>query len=80
MTIPDPTLQEQPKISLKKMAGKGLRTHCVGQRLTLREEIEMKKLASRFESELAKFYGEGMRKLKARWKDVINKNGDNVEL
>ncbi|KAM3171156.1 hypothetical protein ACTXT7_017188, partial [Hymenolepis weldensis] len=27
MTMPDPTLQEQPKISLKKMAGKSCITH-----------------------------------------------------
>ncbi|KAM3187385.1 hypothetical protein ACTXT7_002421 [Hymenolepis weldensis] len=30
-------------------------------------------------SQLAKFYEEGMRKLMARWEDVINKNGDYVE-
>ncbi|KAM3176625.1 hypothetical protein ACTXT7_006159 [Hymenolepis weldensis] len=42
------------------------------QRLTSREEVEMKK------SKLAKFY-EGMRKLMARWEDVITKNGDYVE-
>ncbi|KAM3188005.1 hypothetical protein ACTXT7_001147 [Hymenolepis weldensis] len=32
-----------------------------------------------YEYKLAKFYEEGMRKLMARWKDVINKNGDYVE-
>ncbi|KAM3171906.1 hypothetical protein ACTXT7_015626 [Hymenolepis weldensis] len=31
------------------------------------------------ESKLAKFYEEGMRKLMARWEDVINKNGDYVK-
>ncbi|VUZ40475.1 unnamed protein product [Hymenolepis diminuta] len=51
----------------------------MGQRLTSREEVEMKKLVSLFESRLAKLYEEGMRKLMARWEDVINKNGDCVE-
>ncbi|KAM3183468.1 hypothetical protein ACTXT7_010310 [Hymenolepis weldensis] len=32
-----------------------------------------------FESKLATFYEEGMRKLVARWEDVIDKNGDFVE-
>ncbi|KAM3186372.1 hypothetical protein ACTXT7_004483 [Hymenolepis weldensis] len=32
-----------------------------------------------FESELAKFYEEGIRKLVARWEDVINKNGDHFK-
>ncbi|VUZ44469.1 unnamed protein product [Hymenolepis diminuta] len=32
-----------------------------------------------FESKLAKFYDEGMRKLMARWEDVVNKNIDYVE-
>ncbi|KAM3179244.1 hypothetical protein ACTXT7_001000 [Hymenolepis weldensis] len=32
-----------------------------------------------FESKLAKFYEEGMRKLMARWEDAINKNGDYSE-
>ncbi|KAM3174574.1 hypothetical protein ACTXT7_010249, partial [Hymenolepis weldensis] len=31
------------------------------------------------ESKLARFYEEGMRKLMARWEDVINKDGDYVE-
>ncbi|VUZ44894.1 unnamed protein product [Hymenolepis diminuta] len=51
----------------------------MGQRLTSREEVEIKKLASSFHSKLAKFYDEGMRKLVARWKDVINESGDCAE-
>ncbi|KAM3178555.1 hypothetical protein ACTXT7_002318 [Hymenolepis weldensis] len=95
MTMPDPTLQKQPNISLKNLAGKScithhilpifsctnrfstsfrsLQNHLMGQRLPSREEVEMKL------SKLANFYEEGMRKLMARWKDVINKNGDYAE-
>ncbi|KAM3183144.1 hypothetical protein ACTXT7_010939 [Hymenolepis weldensis] len=42
-----------------------------------REEVEMM-LVSFFDSKLAKFH-EGIRKLMARWKDVINQNSDYVE-
>ncbi|KAM3185159.1 hypothetical protein ACTXT7_006939 [Hymenolepis weldensis] len=70
MTMPDnATLQVQPKISLKKMTGKSLQNHLMGQRLTSREEIEMKTLVSFFEPKLAKFYKEGMGRLMARWED-----------
>ncbi|KAM3179765.1 hypothetical protein ACTXT7_017649 [Hymenolepis weldensis] len=72
------TLQEQPKILLKKMAGKSSENHGMGQRLTSREEVEMKPV-SLVESKLAKLYEEGMRKLMGRWEDVINKNGDYVK-
>ncbi|KAM3173006.1 hypothetical protein ACTXT7_013386 [Hymenolepis weldensis] len=97
MTIPDPTLQEQPKILLKNLAGKSCISHHIlpifsstnqfstsfqepteslnGTKAYFkkREEVEMKL------SKLAKFDEEGMRKLMARWEDVINKNGDYVE-
>lgn len=57
---------------------RSLQNHLMGQRLTSRDEVEMK-LVYFFESKLAKFYEEGIRKLMARWEDVINKNGDYVE-
>ncbi|VUZ48902.1 unnamed protein product, partial [Hymenolepis diminuta] len=56
-----------------------LQIHSMGRRLTSQEEVEMKKLASSFHSNLAKFYNEGMRKLVARWKDENIKNCDYVE-
>ncbi|KAM3173205.1 hypothetical protein ACTXT7_012973 [Hymenolepis weldensis] len=97
--MPDPTLQEQSKISLKNLAGKSSITHhilpifsCTNRFLSFQELTESfngKKtyIKSRggneasffFESKLAKFYEEGMRKLMARWKDVINENWDYVE-
>ncbi|KAM3179061.1 hypothetical protein ACTXT7_001367 [Hymenolepis weldensis] len=52
--------------------------YLMGQRLASREEVEVK-LVSFFDSKVAKFYEEGMRKLMARWEDVMNKNGDYVE-
>ncbi|KAM3171915.1 hypothetical protein ACTXT7_015618 [Hymenolepis weldensis] len=80
MTMPaNAALQEQPQIPLKNLAGNSLRNHLMGQRLTSREEVEMKNLVSFFESKLAKFYEERIRKLMARWKDAINKNGDYIE-
>ncbi|VUZ38812.1 unnamed protein product [Hymenolepis diminuta] len=49
------------------------------RRLTSKEEVEMKKLISSFQSKLSKFHDEGMRKLVARWEYVINKDGDYIE-
>ncbi|KAM3187667.1 hypothetical protein ACTXT7_001860 [Hymenolepis weldensis] len=58
---------------------KSLQNRLMGQRLASREEIEMKKLVSFFESKLAKFDEGGIGELMARWEDVMNKNGDYVE-
>ncbi|KAM3188290.1 hypothetical protein ACTXT7_000606 [Hymenolepis weldensis] len=97
--MPDPTLQEQPKISLKNLAVKSCITHhilpifsCTNQFLSFQELTESfnktkacfkrrgrNEASFFFESELSKFYEEGMRKLMARWGDVINKNGVYVE-
>ncbi|KAM3175260.1 hypothetical protein ACTXT7_008880 [Hymenolepis weldensis] len=99
MTMPDPTLQEQPIISLKNLAGKSCITRIFSRSCTNRISTSFQELAELFngtkayfkkrgrneeasfffKSKLAKFYEEGIRKLMARWEDVINKNGDYVE-
>ncbi|KAM3185311.1 hypothetical protein ACTXT7_006614 [Hymenolepis weldensis] len=97
--MPHPTLQEQPKISLKNLVGKSCITHyilpifsCTNRFSSFQELTESfngtkayfkrrgrNETSFSFESKLAKFYEEGMRKLMARWEDVINKNGGYVE-
>ncbi|VUZ49710.1 unnamed protein product [Hymenolepis diminuta] len=92
--MPDPTLQEQPKISLKNLLGSHASntifspsslapTHLHVFRSLQKLSFNMIKAyfkrkarndASSFlESELAIFSEEGMRKLAARWEDVMNK-------
>ncbi|KAM3172235.1 hypothetical protein ACTXT7_014970 [Hymenolepis weldensis] len=91
--MPHPTLQKQPKISLRNLAEKSCITHHIllifscTNRFSSFQELTKANFKRRgrneasffFESKLAKFYEEGMRKLMARWEDVINKNGDYVE-
>ncbi|KAM3183729.1 hypothetical protein ACTXT7_009786 [Hymenolepis weldensis] len=93
MTMPDnATLQEQPKISLKNLAGKLCITHhilpifsCTNRFSSFQELIGSFNGTSKEEvemkklSKLAKFYEEGIRKHMARWEDATNKNGDYVE-
>ncbi|KAM3186646.1 hypothetical protein ACTXT7_003899 [Hymenolepis weldensis] len=50
---------------------RSLQNQLMGQRLTSREEVEMKKLVSRFQSKVAKFCEEEMRKFMARWDDIL---------
>ncbi|KAM3178618.1 hypothetical protein ACTXT7_002174 [Hymenolepis weldensis] len=86
MTMTDPTLQEQPKISLKNLARKSYITYhipptfsCINRFSSFQELTEPfngttayfkrrgrnEEASFLFESKVAKFYEEGMRKLMA---------------
>ncbi|KAM3175457.1 hypothetical protein ACTXT7_008485 [Hymenolepis weldensis] len=68
MTMPDPTLQEHPKISLKNLE---LTESFDGTKAYFKRRVRTE-ASFFFESKLAKFDEEGMRKLMARWEDVTS--------
>ncbi|KAM3171063.1 hypothetical protein ACTXT7_017359 [Hymenolepis weldensis] len=79
MTTPDNATPHTSRATKNLVEENGWENRLMGQRFTSKEEVEVKKLVPFFESKVAKFSEEGMRKLMARWGDVVNKNGDYVE-